>query len=77
MLYTHDVTCNLSRRNNGANDIYKRSVKAKTFFKSSFFKYVFDNFSISCTSIQNIPSSRHYTIHLIEFNFLNSTSCVM
>ena len=46
----------------------KRSVKAKTFFKSSFFKYV---------SIQNIALSGHYTTHLIEFDLLKSTSCVM
>ena len=46
----------------------KRSVKAKTFFKSSFFKYV---------SIQNIPLSGYYTTRLIEFDFLKSTSCVM
>ena len=38
----------------------KRSVKAKTFFKSSFFKYV---------SIQNIALSGHYTTHVIEFDF--------
>ena len=24
MLYTHDVTCNVSKWNNGGNDIYKK-----------------------------------------------------
>ena len=24
LLYTHDITCNLSRRNNGYSDIYKK-----------------------------------------------------
>ena len=36
MLYTHDVTCNLSRWNNGGNDIYKNLnilKKKKGFFK--------------------------------------------
>ena len=41
MLYTHDVTCSLSRWNIGGNDIYKKNkktIKTKTFLKNSFFK---------------------------------------
>ena len=39
MLYTHDVTCNLSRWNNEVNDIYKKkSIKTKTFWKNSFYE---------------------------------------
>ena len=39
-LHIHtDVTCNLSRWNNGGSDIYKkRSLKTKTLWKNSFLK---------------------------------------
>ena len=50
MLYTHDVTCNLSRWNSGCNDIYKRRwIKAKTILKNSFFKQILHNFSFPVT----------------------------
>ena len=39
MLYTDDVTCNLSRWNNGGNDIYKKDQqKLKHFEKIVFLK---------------------------------------
>ena len=37
MLFTHDITCNMSRRNSGSNDIYKkRSINTKPFRKNCF-----------------------------------------
>ena len=63
MLYTHDVTCNLSRWSNGGNNIYKkRSMKTKTFWKNSFLKnklYIRFRFLSLCIfiSIQNIGRS--------------------
>ena len=42
MLYTHDVTCNMSRWNIGGNDIYKKGqLKLKHFEKIVFLKTKF------------------------------------
>ena len=50
MLYPHDDTWILSRWNNGCNDIYKKeSIKTKTFWKTSFLRYILYNFSCCVT----------------------------
>ena len=38
MFYTHDVTCNLCRWNNGGNDSYKKDDKNLDILKKQFFK---------------------------------------
>ena len=59
MLYTHDVTCNLSRWNNEGNDIYgKGKWKLKHFEKLVFLNefYLIFNLLSQCVfiSVQNI-----------------------
>ena len=67
-LYTHDVTCNLSRWNIRCNDIYWRSIKTQTFWKNGFSKKCYVSFHLLLLCVF-ISIQAYWMEHFFNFPF--------
>ena len=74
ILYTHGVTCKLSKSNSACNDIYKKDKKTKCFLKKTFFNkfYVIFHF-LMCIYI----NTEYWPNHSFNFLFLNKITILL